>query len=150
MSVSPPVRGNGRRSMRIGLILTIIGMILFLLGADPALFRLDRSPKIGMVQIFVFLIGLAIICVGGYISLASVWSGYQKTIAADIGLRLVSTGYVIAVTSGMADAFGFGSQSPPVIPVFGEWQVAGVLIGEAVIALGFLLMIPFHHVEKAQ
>ena len=146
-----PTNGNGRLRMRIGLSATIIGLIMYLLGADPALFNLDRSPVTGAVQILVFLVGLAIICIGGYISLASIWSGYQKTIAADIGMRLVSTGYVLAVASGTADLLGFGSHVlPDVFPYFGAWQETGVLIGEAVIALGFFLMIPFHRQEQAR
>jgi hypothetical protein len=45
--------------------------------------------------------------------------------------------------SGMADIFGFGSQVSPDIPYYGPWQQTGVLIGEAVIALGFIFQIPF-------
>ncbi len=134
---------NERARTRIGLALTLTGFLVFLLGADPGLFNLDRSPVIGFVQISVFLIGLAFICVGGYICLASLWNGRQKTIGAELGLRLVSTGYVITVIAGMADVFGFGSQPWPAIPFFGPLQAIGVLIGEAVIALGFLLLIPF-------
>jgi hypothetical protein len=134
---------NNRRRTRVGLGLTIFGFLVFLLGANPGLFNLDRSPVIGFVQIAVFLIGLAFICIGGYISLATVWDRSQsKTIPADIGLRLVSTGYVIAVASGMADVFGIGSQPWPEIPYFGIWQARGVILGEATIALGFLLLIP--------
>jgi hypothetical protein len=44
----------------------------------------------------------------------------------------------------MADIFGFGSQKLPNIPYFGPWQAVGVMIGEAVIALGFILLIPYH------
>lgn len=133
---------NGWFRIRIGLALTLIGLLLFVLGADPGLFNLDRSPVIGFVQIAVFLVGLAVICVGGYISLAAFWNGREKTIAADLGLRLVSTGYVIAVAAGMADVFGFGSQPFPDVPYFGPLQASGVLVGEAVIALGFILLIP--------
>ena len=144
MSETLPARYNGGRlRIRVGLIITIVGFLVFLLGADPTLFRLDKSPNIGMVQIFVFLCGLAVICVGGYISLASLWNGGPKSIASDIGLRLVSTGYVIAVASGMADVFGFGSQKFPRIPSFGSWQVTGVIVGEVVIAIGLLLLIPY-------
>jgi len=50
---------------------------------------------------------------------------------------------VIAFVSGMADVFGFGSQVSPDIPYYGPWQQTGVLIGEAVIALGFIFQIPF-------
>ncbi len=136
---------NGHFRVRLGLIIVTIGFLVFLLGADPGLFNLDRSPVVGIVQIAVFLIGLAIICVGGYISLNGLWNGDPKTIAADIGLRLVSTGYVIAVISGMADVFGFGSQSFPDLPYFGPWQAGGVILGEVVIAIGFLLLIPPRH-----
>jgi hypothetical protein len=135
-------KGNGRKRIRFGLIITILGFLLFLLGAEPGLFGLDRSPVVGFVQIAVFLVGLGFICIGGYISLAALWNGGLKSIASDIGLRLVATGYVIAVACGMADLFGFGSHSLPNIPYFGPWQVGGVLFGEVIIALGLLLLVP--------
>jgi len=133
---------NGRTRMRIGLVLTFIGLIVFLLGAEPALFNLDRSPVFGFVQISVLLIGLALICLGGYISLASLWNGRQKTITAEVGQRLVSTGYVIAVVSGMADVFGLGSHQFPKVPFFGPWQAVGVIVGVLLIGIGFILFIP--------
>jgi hypothetical protein len=135
---------NKLRSFRIrfGLAVTILGLLVFILGANPALFGLDRSPVVGFVQISVFLIGLAMICLGGYITLNTLWSGREKSIAADIGFRLVSTGYVISFTAGMADIFGLGNQPFPEIPYYGPWQTAGVVIGEVIIALGFLLLVP--------
>jgi len=139
---------NGSRRTRFGLILTLVGFIVFLIGAKPALFNLDRSPVIGFLQIAVFLVGLAMICIGGYISAASLWNGYTRTIAADIGLRLVATGYLFAVTAGMADVFGIGSEQWPEVPFFGVLQATGVIIGEATIAIGFLLMIPFRVSKK--
>jgi hypothetical protein len=137
--------GNGRFRVRFGLIVTFIGLLVFLLGAEPGLFGMDRSPVTGFVQIAVFLVGLGIICIGGYITLNGLWNGDPKTIAADIGLRLVSTGYVISVTSGMADVLGFGNHKFPDIPYFGPWQAGGVILGQAIIALGFLLLIPPLH-----
>lgn len=134
--------GHHRLQIRLGLSLVILGLLIFVLGADPALFGLDRSPVTGFVQISVFLIGLAFICLGGYITLTNLWNGSQRSIGADIGLRLVATGYVISVACGMADIFGFGSHPFPKIPYFGPLQATGVMIGEAVIALGFILLIP--------
>ena len=128
--------------IRFGLGVTIIGLLVFMLGANPALFGLDRSPVVGFVQISVFLIGLAMICLGGYITLNTLWSGREKSIAADIGFRLVSTGYVISFFAGMADIFGLGNQPFPEIPYYGPWQASGVVIGEVIIALGFLLLVP--------
>jgi hypothetical protein len=133
---------NGRFRVRLGLVITLVGFLVFLLGADPGFFNLDRSPVIGFVQIAVFLVGLAIICMGGYICLNGLWNSTPKTIAADIGLRLVATGYVIAVASGMADIFGFGTHLEPTLAYFGPWQMRGVLLGQAIIALGFILLIP--------
>ncbi|MGE5221372.1 MAG: hypothetical protein ACM3PY_02980 [Omnitrophica WOR_2 bacterium] len=139
---------KGYLRIRIGLIAAVLGFLTFVLGAEPELFGLDRSPITGYLQIMVFLAGLAIICIGGYSSLSGLWNGYEKTIAADIGLRLVGTGYVIAVGSGMADLFGFGSHSYPKTPYFGPWQEAGVVIGQLVIAVGLLLLLPFGQRHK--
>jgi hypothetical protein len=134
---------NGKFRIRLGMILMVVGFAVFLIGAVPDLFGLDRSPVIGFVQIAVFLFGLAIICLGGYICMNGLWNNHPKTILADIGLRLVYTGFVIAVISGMADIFGFGTQLSPRIPYYGPWQAMGVLIGEAVIILGFIFQVPF-------
>jgi len=129
--------------IRASLAMTVLGLSVFFLGAKPEWFHLDRSPVVGFIQIAVFLVGLAMICVGGYIGLAALWGRGQRSIAADIGLRLVSTGYVVAVFAGMADVFGMGSHSLPNVPYFGPWQARGVELGQVVIAVGFLLLIPY-------
>lgn len=134
---------NGKFRIRLGMTLMLVGLVIFLIGAAPDLFGLDRSPVIGFVQIAVFLIGLAIICLGGYVCLNALWNKHPRTILADIGLRLVSTGFVIAVISGMADVFGFGTQLSPEIPFYGPWQSMGVLVGEIIIMVGFIFQIPF-------
>jgi hypothetical protein len=131
------------RRIRFGLTLTLAGLFVFLVGARPAWFGWDRSIVVGFIQIAVFLVGLALISLGGYISLMTFWRNGSRTIAADIGMRLVSMGYVIAVFSGMADVFGMGTQTLPEVPFFGNLQSFGVQFGEAVIAVGFLLMIPY-------
>jgi hypothetical protein len=129
---------------RTGLLITILGFIVFLIGAKPEWLGLDRSPVVGFVQVTVFSIGLAIICVGGYMGLSGLWMGKEKTIPAEIGPRLISTGFVVALFAGMADIFGLGSHPLPGVPVFGHLQSLGVQIGLIVIALGFLMMVPFH------
>ncbi|HJS29200.1 MAG TPA: hypothetical protein VJ768_06240, partial [Anaerolineales bacterium] len=133
---------NGRVSILLGLTLVLVGLAFFLIGTLPGAFGLDRSPVFGFVQISVFLVGLALICLGGYITLASLWSGRPKTIRADVGQRLVSTGYVVAVVAGMADVFGLGSHIFPDIPYFGPWQATGVILGALIIGIGFVLLIP--------
>jgi hypothetical protein len=128
----------------IGLGLTIAGFLIFLLGADPASVGLDRSPYIGFVQTATFSIGLAMLCLGGFVSFkACQISDRIQSLAQDIGIRLVATGYLISLISGMADLFGFGTQSWPALPFFGPSQAAGVIVGEVIIAIGFILYLPF-------
>lgn len=151
-SISPDTTPLGalpsRFRIRIGLSITLIGLLVFLVGARPSLFDLDRSPVVGFVQISVFLIGLATICIGGYICMLAFWRNGDRSIPADIGIRMVTTGYLISVFSGMADVFGFGSQLRPQVPYFGPWQAAGVQVGELVIAIGFLLLIPYQRARR--
>jgi hypothetical protein len=144
---TPKLPPYPKRSIRLGLILTIIGYLTFLLGARPSLFGLDRSRVIGFVQISVFLIGLGIITLGSYLTLNALWPPGKKTIAADIGTRLISTGYVICVFTGMADIFGLGSHRLPNV-FFGPLQARGMAIGMGTIALGFLLLIRYKRPEK--
>lgn len=142
----PISRKNNRRiRIQIGLFLVFGGLIIFILGVKPDWFGADRSPIVGFVQISVFLVGLASICFGGYLALNALWNGTEKTIAADFGFRLVSTGFVISVASGMADVIGFGNQPSPAIPYFGPWQATGVMLGELIIIIGFILLIPPAH-----
>jgi len=148
VDTSSRVGRSSRLRVRVGLITTLFGLFIFLVGTESAWFHLQRSPTVGFVKISVFLVGLAMICLGGYTSLWGLWKGIERSIGADIGLRLVATGYLIVVFSGMADIFGFGSQPPPQIPFFGPIQALGVLLGEIVIAFGFLLLIPYRSYVK--
>ncbi len=135
--------------VRLGLFITIIGFFVFILGAKPEWLGLDRSPVVGFVQITVFIFGLGFLCMGGYISLTSLWKNEERSILADIGARLIGTGYVIAVFAGMADIFGMGTQPLPEVPFFGPWQAVGVQIGQVMIAAGMLMMIPYQRNKPA-
>jgi len=136
--------------IRFSLSCVGLGLFIFVVGAKPNWFGWNRSALVGFIQIAVFLVGLALICLGGYIGLSALWGKEQRTIIADIGLRLIGTGYVISVFTGMADVFGMGSQALPKIPYFGPWQAGGVLMGQFVIAVGFLMLIPYHlHSDNA-
>jgi hypothetical protein len=141
-STEPAFRVSYLR-IRFSLISLFAGLFVFVVGVKPIWFGVDRSPVVGFIQISVFLIGLAMICAGGFVGLHALWGNDQRSIVADFGSRLVGTGYVIAVFTGMADVFGLGSQPLPNVPYFGPWQSGGVLIGQIVIAIGFLMMIPY-------
>ncbi|MCJ7696459.1 MAG: DUF973 family protein [Anaerolineaceae bacterium] len=136
-----------KNRIRFGLTFTVIGYLIFLLGVRPGLFGLDRSKVIGFVQITVFLIGLAIIVIGAYITLSNFWPKSKSSLLADFGVRVISTGYVICVFTALADIFGFGSHHLPNV-FFGPLQANGVEIGMIVIGLGFIMMIRFDHRKR--
>lgn len=137
-----------RLRLRSGAVITLLGLFVFSVGTKPEWYGWDRSPVVGFVQIAVFLLGLGIVCAGGYIGLGALWRGSRRSIVADLGLRVVATGYVVAVFAGMADVFGMGSQPLPQVPYFGPLQATGVLIGEGLVALGFLMTIPYRSLLK--
>lgn len=128
--------------IKTGLTITLVGLFIFTMGAKPEWYGADRSPIVGFVQIAVFLVGLAIICIGGYVGISALWGDNERSIAADIGLRLVATGYVLALFIGMADVFGMGTQPLPGVPFFGPLQSIGMEIGQGIILFGFLITIP--------
>lgn len=141
---------NWRVRARSGLITTLVGFVIFLIGARPGLFGLDRSPVVGFIQIATFLVGLAILSLGGYIALHACWKNRELGLAAQIGLRLVATGMVIALFAGLADIFGMGSHPLPGYPFFGPWQARGVELGQLIIGIGFILMLPIERQPKPQ
>jgi hypothetical protein len=134
--------------MRFAIYAILGGFLIFLLGAKPQLFGLDRSPVVGFIQILVMLIGIGIVCLAGYVLVHALWRRTIPSITADIGARFVSTGYVIALFSGMADVFGIGSQAFPMVPFFGVWQARGMEIGLGFIAIGFVMMFPYQKVHR--
>lgn len=142
MSFKPALRISNLR-IRFSLANVFLGFVIFAVGAKPNWFGWDRSPVVDFIEIAVFLVGLALISAGGYVGLLALWGDEQRSIIADIGSRLVGTGYVIAVFTGMADIFGLGTQPLPEVPYFGPWQAAGVFIGELIIVAGFLMIIPY-------
>jgi len=135
-----------KRRVRIGLVFTFIGYLMFLLGARPSLVNLDQSRVIGFIQISVFLLGLGIIALGSYLTLNAFWPNGKRTIVADIGTRIISTGYVICIFTAMADIFGMGSHPLPDV-FFGPLQAQGMMIGMGIIAIGILMMIRYKRPE---
>ena len=91
--------------IRFSLTSVLLGLLIFVIGAKPGWFGWDKNLVVGFIQIVVFLVGLALICLGGYVGLSALWGKEQRSIIADIGLRLVATGYVISVFNSMIGFF---------------------------------------------
>jgi len=126
-----------------GIVSSCVGMGMFLIGASPASFGVDRSPMLGTIQIVVLGIGLGLFSLGACLCLLWLWQKRQLSIGADFGWRLVATGYVVALWSAMADLWGFGTSEVSKTLCFGPWQERGVMFGEIMIGFGLLLMVPW-------
>jgi hypothetical protein len=121
--------------------LVLIGLFVFIIGAEPDLIGMDKSPVVGFVQVGVWLAGLALLLVGSYATVYVVRNGRPNSLRADIGLRLIATGYVVAAAASLADFIGLGAQSMPEIS-FGPIQVIGLAVGVILSLLGVVLYWP--------
>jgi hypothetical protein len=119
----------------------LLGLFIFAIGVQPDLLGLNRSLTVGFVQIGVWLTGLAILLLASYATIRVVRNGKQTSLRADIGTRLIATGYVVAAVASLADFIGVGAQHMPFI-VFGPVQVVGLVTGVILSLLGVILYWP--------
>jgi hypothetical protein len=141
MTINSPVLRP--RWLTFFLILDFAGLALFLLGMQPWLFGLDRSPVIGYLQVVVFLFGLGFVVLSSFAIEKLFRSPNQPlTIREDVGARLAATGYVLVAVSSTADLIGLGSHPLPGSPHFGTLQSIGLLSGAAMIVVGLAMYHP--------
>lgn len=113
-----------------------LGVVITLIGLFPGIIGLESVPGIGVLQVFVILVGFALLFLGAYIFVhQAFYAGKRRTLAQDIGIRLTLTGLVIAGAAGLADVLGFGSHppTPSTRPLLGKLQAA-VFVGGFLIA----------------
>ena len=121
--------------------MVLIGLFIFLIGIYPNLIGMDRSSVVGFVQIGVWLFGLGILLLGATLAMKVIRNGYPTTLRSEVGLRLIATGYVLAVTASVADFIGIGSHALPGIS-YGPLQVLGLALGVMVSLFGVILYGP--------
>lgn len=122
--------------------LVIVGVIAFILGIDPGLIGMNITPGVGLAQMSLSMAGLALVLIGGYAAVRIVRNGRANNLRADIGVRLIATGYVFAVVASLADYLGIGTQRFPNL-YFGAVQVTGLVFGIAISLLGLILYWPW-------
>ncbi len=140
----PSVNGFSYPRIRIqlGLTLSFFGFTVLIFGLKPEVFGLSTSLSVGFAQILTFLVGLGVLIWGATIVLSAFWPKGGQSLLADFGLRVIATGYMICVFTGLADAFGFGTNPLPDV-FMGGLQRRGVIIGMAVVLIGCLMMIRY-------
>ena len=119
----------------------LLGLFIFLIGISPDLIGMDRSPVVGFVQVGVWLTGLAALLLGTYLTIRVIRNGRNQTLRAEVGVRLMATGYVVAAAASLADFIGIGSHTLPGL-VFGHLQVLGLVLGVMVSLVGVVLFWP--------
>ncbi|MEE8121077.1 MAG: hypothetical protein V3T55_06080, partial [Anaerolineales bacterium] len=86
--------------------------------------------------------GLAILLVAAYSTVRVIRNGKANSLRADIGVRLIATGYVVAAVGSLADFIGVGAHRMPVI-YFGHIQMIGLVTGVLLSMLGVILYMPW-------
>jgi hypothetical protein len=138
---STPLTPKQIRWARRWMTLVLVGLFIFILGVDPDLVGLDRSPVVGFVQIGVWSVGLAALLLGATLTVRVVRNGRPNSLRSEVGLRLIATGYVFAVAASFADFLGIGSHTLPTV-YFGPIQVLGLALSVTTSLLGLILYWP--------
>jgi len=136
-----PLTPRQVRRARQWMTVVLLGLLIFIIGVEPDLIGMDRSPVVGFVQIGTWLAGLAILLLASYATVRVVRNGRPTSLRADIGLRLLATGYVVAAAASLADFIGLGAQRLPNI-TFGPVQVIGLVTGVILSLVGLILYWP--------
>jgi hypothetical protein len=118
-----------------------LGLFLFALGIQPDIIGMNRSPVVGFVQVGTWLTGLAMATAGAYAAVRILRNGRPNSLRAEIGERLIATGYVVAAAASLADFIGIGSHEIPNV-IFGPLQVLGLIIGVVLSLVGVVLYLP--------
>ena len=136
-----PLTNKQTMAARGWMTIVLIGLFIFIIGIYPNLIGMDRSPVVGFVQIGVWLMGLGILLLGATMTIRVIRNGYPNLLRSEVGLRLIATGYVLAVAASFADFLGIGSHALPGIS-YGPLQVAGLALGVLVSLFGVILYWP--------
>jgi len=127
--------------VRIWMSSVLVGLFLFVIGVNPDMISMDRSPVVGFVQVGVWLFGLALMFIGAYAALRILRNKRPLSLRAEIGERLIATGYVVAAAASLADFIGIGSHEIPEL-IFGPIQIIGLIVGIVTAVLGIVLYWP--------
>ncbi len=149
-TTTPPLRARPETRQRLGLLLAVLGALVQTLGLRPDWVGMAYAAPVGLVQLLVFILGLGLVVFGGYLHLTARWNGVTPLpFWADVGLRLAFTGYLLTAIAALADILGFGSHPNPSEAYFGPWQAGGILVGEVLMLIGFLMAWPRHRTPSA-
>ena len=130
------------RVEQIGIAVGALGAMLMLMALYPSVTGLVPTPGLGVIQIFVFLVGFSWFIFGAlFYAKFAFYSRVKSTLSQQIGTRLAFTGLVLAAMAALPDALGFGTHGVGADQenFFGPLQAAGVLSGFFMSCIGVLI-----------
>lgn len=126
----------------LNLILFTFGLLCVGLALGAPFLKIDNTPGFGMIQMMVFLIGLTLLTLAGFLQISTLrQTDTPRSLQADIGIRLGATGLVFAYISGLSDLLGIGTHIEPNFPrpSVGWLQLIGLGLAIVLITLGMVL-----------
>lgn len=127
---------------QVGIAFTALGIMVALMGLFPGVTGVEETIGIGVVQVFMLLIGYALMTFGGLIYVKfTFYLGTKSTLTQQIGIRLMLTGLLFAAIAGLADILGFGShiRSDTGDIFFGGLQGIGIIACLTISSFGVLI-----------
>jgi hypothetical protein len=129
-------------SSQVQISLSVLGLALIAASVWADLMGLDLTPGFGLFQVLGSLVGITFLTTAAYLFLAQ---GHQplkdRTLLADVGIRMGLTGLLTCYVSGLADMLGVGTHQGPRFerPFFGPLQTAGLALGLFLVLVGLVL-----------
>jgi len=127
---------------QVGIAFTALGIMVGLMGLFPGVTGVEETAGIGVVQVFMLLIGYALMTFGGLIYVKfTFYPGVKSNLTQQIGIRLMLTGLLFAAIAGLADILGFGShlRTDTTDIFFGGLQGIGIIAFLTISSFGVLI-----------
>lgn len=130
-----------RLRRNVTLILFGIGLIFTALSLGAEFLGLDITPGFGMVQMFQLLLGITALTAALFFHINTLRQESERSLQADIGVRLAATGLVFAYVTGLSDLIRIGTHVEPQFerPFVGPLQLGGLALAVVVIIIGLAL-----------
>lgn len=115
-----------------------IGLLFMAFSLGAEFLGLDLTPGFGMVQMFQLLLGITALTAAMFLHINALRQETDRSLQADIGVRLAATGLVFAYVTGLSDLFGIGTHVEPQFerPFVGPLQLGGLALAVLVIVIG--------------
>ena len=152
-TASTSTQAEHQQVLQVGILVSTLGIVMCLIGLYPGITGVEPKSGIGILQIFIILVGLSLIILGGFIFVRVVFFAAEEgTLVQRIAVRLSLTGLLFSVATGLSDILGYGSNPPEGAdssPILGWFQSGGIVLGFIIASLGVVIYVMSRSEEEA-